>query len=315
MRKFIIFLSGAAIATTFLFCTAYTDKDKAASSLFNATNTKGKFITHENSFQTIYAPPIPDIIELAGEALPKDKFDALERFDRELMGISFSHGTTMANIKLAARYFPTIEPILAKNGIPDDFKYLAVTESNLRNATSPAGAKGLWQFMPATAREYGLEVSDEIDERYNIEKVTQAACTFLNRAYKDFGSWTLAAASYNMGGGRLKGHIKTQKHESYYDLNMNTETSRYVPRILAFKYIMKNPETYGFYLEKKDLYPPLPAYKTVQVSTPIENWSDFAREHGVTYKNFKVHNPWILGDKLTNKARKTYEVKIPIDEK
>lgn len=313
MNKVIIFFSGIALTTTFFFCTAYSDKDNAAT-LFDIS-AKNDYKNHNNTFQTIYAPPMPDEVNLAGEILPKDQFDAYERFDRELMGISFSHGTTMASMKLAGRYFPTIEPILAKNGIPDDFKYLAVAESNLRNATSPAGAKGLWQFMPATAREYGLEVSDEIDERYDIEKVTEAACLFLKRAYKDFGSWTLAAASYNMGGGRLREHLRTQKHTSYYDLNMNTETSRYVPRILAFKYIMQNPETYGFYLKKEELYAPLPSYKIVQVSTPIENWSDFAQAQGITYKNFKVHNPWILGDKLTNKARKTYNIKIPIGEK
>lgn len=317
MKNYLIFLSGVAVCSAFFLFTAYTEPDSSQTDTSKRGNQHfgSSDRLHDKPFQTIYAPPIPDKIDFAGEEMPKEKFDALERFDRELMAICFGHSTTMNNIKLAARYFPTIEPILAKNGVPDDIKYLAVTESNLRNATSPAGAKGIWQFMPETAKSYGLEVNDEIDERYHLEKVTEAACKLLSKSRKDFGSWTLAAAAYNMGPARLRGHLDFQKHTSYYDLHMNQETSRYVPRILVFKYVMQDPKKYGFHLEPEDLYPPLPKYKLVEVKGAVPSWSTFAQEQGITYRNLKVHNPWILDDKLTNRAGKTYYVQIPIDEK
>lgn len=306
MKSFLIFLSGCAIAGSFFILTAYTG-DSLKTAQKNADADKDP----ASKMLQIAPPRLPSKLDLAGEEVPLDNFDALERLDREMLAICFAHGTTLSSIKLAARYFPTIEPILKKNGIPDDFKYLAVTESNLRIATSPAGAKGIWQFMPETAKGYGLEVNGEIDERMHLEKVTEAACQYLNKSYKEFNSWTLAAASYNMGGGRLNGHITFQKDRSYYDLFMNNETSRYVPRIIAHKYIMQDPSRYGFALDKADLYPPLPAYKNVTVSGSVASWADFAEQQGVSYRTFRVHNPWIIADKLTNKTKKTYTVQIP----
>jgi len=314
MKTFIVFISGIAVASTLFIFTAYTEPDSTSDKGTTRTTYRPNR-SADKPFQKIYAPPIPEKIEFAGEEMPQDKFDAFERFDRELLNICFSHATTMNSMKLAGRYFPTIEPILKKNGVPDDIKYLAVTESNLRNATSPAGAKGIWQFMPETARSYGLEVSDEIDERYHLEKVTEAACKLLSKTQKDFNSWTLAAAGYNMGPAGVRRTMTAQKHDSYYDLHLNNETSRYVPRILVFKYVMQDPTAYGFYLDKEDLYPPLPKYKNVEVSTAVPSWAEFAQQQGITYRNLKVHNPWIMSDKLTNKLRKTYLVQIPIDEK
>lgn len=318
MKTAIVFMSGVAVAAAMLISTAYTGglgSDSAREWVGMQTPDTDPKIAQGDQVQRVRVPEIPSAIDLAGEPLPTDNFDALERFDRELLSICFSHAVTINNIKLANRIFPVIEPILKQNGIPDDFKYLAVTESNLRNAISPAGARGIWQFMPETAKEYGMDVNDEIDERLHLEKSTEAACRYLLKSYKDFQSWTLAAASYNMGGGRLKGHIDSQKHESYYDLFMNNETSRYVPRILAHKYVMLNPERYGFFIDKKEVYPTFPIYKTVTITGAVPSWSDFAREQGITYRALKVHNPWIVSDKLTNKAKKMYVVKIPQGEK
>jgi hypothetical protein len=315
MKNYLIFLGGIALASTFFVLAAYTHPDSTAADSANNSDEFRPNKIYDKPFQAIYAPPVPAKIDFAGEELPQNQFDAYERFDRELMQICFSHSSTMSTMKLAARYFPTIEPILAKYNVPDDIKYIALAESNLRNATSPAGAKGIWQFMPETARSFGLEVGDEIDERYNLPKVTEAACKLLTQSYKSFNSWTLAAASYNMGPAGLRKNMDSQKHTSYYDLNLNQETSRYIPRILVFKYVMQDPQTYGFMLDKADLYPALPKYKDVEVRTPIPNWSDFAKEQGISYRTLKLHNPWIMSEKLTNKSGKVYLVQIPINEK
>lgn len=246
----------------------------------------------------------------AGEVVPKGNFDAMERLDRELSVNSYWHSSTLLNIKASNRYFAIIEPILAAHGVPDDFKYLAVAESNLRNETSPAGAKGVWQFLKSTGEHYGLEVNSDIDERYHIEKATEAACRYLKDYHKQFGSWTLAAAAYNMGGPRVKNLLAEQKVNNYYDLNLNEETSRYVFRIIAIKEILKSPEAFGFYVQDKDRYLPL-KYRTVTVNGPVTSWPDFAIEHGTTYRILKVYNPWLIGTKLVNKAGKQYEIKIP----
>jgi len=249
--------------------------------------------------------------DFAGETLPKGNFDALERLDRERSVNSSWQSNTLLNLKSSNRFFPIIEPILAKHGIPDDFKYLAVAESNLRNETSPAGAKGIWQFMKATGANYGLEINSEVDERYHLEKATEAACKFLSDYHKQFGSWTLAAAAYNMGGPRMKDLLEDQKAETYYDLNLNPETSRYVFRVIAIKEILRNPVAFGFYLEDKQLYEPL-EYQVIQVDGPVPNWGDFAREHGTTYRMLKVFNPWLISNTLSNRGGETYEIKIPI---
>jgi hypothetical protein len=246
----------------------------------------------------------------AGEVLPRDNFDALERLDRELSVNSYYHSSTLLNLKAAHRYFPVIEPILKAQGMPDDLKYMAVIESNLRNETSPAGAKGIWQFMKSTGEHYGLEINSEVDERLHLEKATVAACQYLKDYYKQFGSWTTAAAAYNMGGPRVKRLLEEQKATDYYELNLGSETSRYVFRIIAVKEIMQDPVAFGFYLGESDLYSPL-KFSTVEVDTSIANWGEFAQEQNTTYRMLKVFNPWLIDNNLTNRARKTYEIKIP----
>lgn len=249
--------------------------------------------------------------EFAGEPVPTDNFDVRERLDRELLHNAYWQSSTIMNIKATYRYFPLIEKILRENDVPDDFKYLAVAESSLRNAVSSAGARGVWQFMSNTAKGYGLEVSDEIDERYHVEKATLAFCKYIKDYKKRFGSWTTAAGSYNMGGTKMAKEIELQRSKNYYDLNLNSETSRYVFRVIAFKTILEDPRNFGFHVENNEGYAPLDNYKEVEVSGPIANWGDFAIEHGTTYRMLKVFNPWLIGYQLTNKEKKTYIIKIP----
>lgn len=235
----------------------------------------------------------------------------LERLDRELSVNSYWEANTLINLKSSLRYFSVIEPILARYGVPDDFKYMAVAESNLRNEVSSAGAKGIWQFLESTAEYYGLEISTEVDERYHLEKSTEAACKYLKEYYDQFGNWTLSAAAYNMGAPRLAKYLEEQKAQSYYDLNLNSETSRYVFRVIAMKEIMRNPVSYGFYLDTEDLYQPL-NYSIVTVEEAVLSWGEFAVAHGTTYRMLKVFNPWLITNSLTNKDKKKYEVKIPL---
>ncbi|MEM1323795.1 MAG: lytic transglycosylase domain-containing protein [Bacteroidota bacterium] len=249
--------------------------------------------------------------DFAGEAVPMNNFDARERLDRELLRNAYWHSNTMLNVKKAARFFPLIEKILAENGVPDDFKYLAVAESDLSNAVSPAGAKGFWQFLKGTARDYKLEVNGEVDERYHLEKATVAACKYLKNKKERFGSWTLAAAAYNMGAARLSREMQAQRGASYYDLNLNQETSRYVFRLVAIKEILRNPAAFGFELDPADRYTPLNDYAVVEVDGAVPNWGDFAQKYGISYRMLKVYNPWLVSSKLTNKAKKTYRIKIP----
>lgn len=247
----------------------------------------------------------------AGEPVPVDNFDIRERLEREVLVNSYWHSSTALNMKMANRFFEVIEPILAEEGVPDDFKYLAVAESNLRNVTSPAGAKGIWQFLAATGRAYGLEINNEVEERYHLEKSTRAAARYIKDYYEELGSWTLAAAAYNMGGPRLKRELDNQRADSYYDLNLFEETNRYVFRIIAFKEIMENPTKYGFYIREDEKYPPLTDVEYIQVDEPIPNLGDFAREHGISYRMLKVYNPWLITNSLRNVAGKNYQIAIP----
>ncbi len=249
--------------------------------------------------------------DFAGEAVPMENFDARERLDRELLRNAYWHSNTVLNLKKSGRYFPIIEKILAENGLPDDFKYLAVAESDLSNAVSPAGAKGFWQFMKGTAGDYGLTVNSEVDERYHLEKATAAACRYLKRYKERFGSWTLSAAAYNMGASRLSREKKAQRANTYYDLNLNQETSRYVFRLIAIKEILRNPSAFGFEIDAADLYQPLDSYSTVEVNGAVPNWGDFAQKYGISYRMLKIYNPWLISTKLTNKAKKKYLIKIP----
>jgi membrane-bound lytic murein transglycosylase D len=260
--------------------------------------------------QSVRAVQLPASADFAGEPLPMENFDTRERLDRELLVNAYWHSSTILAIKSLPRFFPTIERILAEEGVPDDFKYLAVAESSLRNETSPAGAKGIWQFMKETGIQYGLEINGEVDERLHLEKATRAACRYLKNAKDKYGSWTLAAAAYNAGGGRISSTMNDQRARGYYDLNLGTETSRYVFRIMALKEILRNPTTYGFFIEEHEKYPALDGYQ-VEVSTSVPNWGDFAVQHGVSYRTLKVYNPWLMDDSLANKGRKTYLITLP----
>ena len=253
----------------------------------------------------------PTSIDFAGEATPLQLADVRERLDRELLINANLDATTLLIIKRANRVFPIIEPILAKYGVPDDFKYLAVSESGLVNAVSPAGARGIWQFMPETAKEKGMEVNEVVDERYHLEKSTEAACKYLLEAKAKFGSWILAAASYNGGMAGVNKQITMQQVETYYDLLLNDETSRYVFRILALKEIMKNPVKFGFNVEINEMYVNLPS-KVITVDSSIPDLASFAKSQGINYKILKIHNPWLRDKKLINQGKKRYEIQIPL---
>ncbi len=258
----------------------------------------------------VHSVIIPETLDFAGEGVPMDIFYVKESLDRELLINTYWHSSSLMLFKRANRWFPVIEPILKKNDVPDDFKYLALIESGFQNVSSPAGAKGFWQFLKYTAREYGLEVNSGIDERYNVEKSTEAACRYLNNSYEKYADWTLVAAAFNAGNRRISEGLKKQKVETYYDLLLSEETSRYVFRILALKTIFHDPGSYGFQLKEDDLYPPIPT-KTVTVTKTIHNLVDFANEHHITYKTLKYFNPWILKDYLPNRSKRTYLIKIP----
>jgi hypothetical protein len=263
------------------------------------------------SNDTKYAPQGYSLqMDFSGEEVPTFIADVQERLDKEMVTNMNYHTNTTLVIKRANKVFPIIEPILAKYGVPDDFKYLAVIESSLVNAVSPAGARGVWQFMPATAKEKGMEISEEVDERYHLEKATEAACKYLISAKEKFGSWTLAAASYNGGMNGIAKKIEEQHVDNYYDLLLTEETSRYVFRILALKEIMKNPDKYGFSIPKEALYYPIPTKKIV-IDSSITDLAKFAKTQGVNYKILKIHNPWLRDKKLTNTLGKKYEIEIP----
>ena len=259
----------------------------------------------------IRAVKVPTHMELASERVPLERADIKERMDRELLVNTYWQSNGLLLIKRANKFFPIIEPLLKEYGLPDDFKYLCVAESALINIPSSKGAAGYWHFMPATGREYGLEVNRNVDERYNLEKSTRVAAEYLKKAKRKLGSWTLAAAAYNAGNGRISQRLKQQQVSDYYDLLLNTETGRYVFRILALKEVMSNPKKYGFVYDQDDLYTYPNTYE-VKVDTTITNIANFAKNCGVTYKDLKLVNPWLRETKLNNKSRKTYTLKIPI---
>lgn len=253
--------------------------------------------------------PIPDSASFAGESVPMDIFYVREQFDRELTVNTYWHSATILSLKRAARWFPVIVPILARNGIPEDFKYLALVESGLMNVISPAGATGFWQFLEKTGKEYGLTINREVDERYHVEKSTEAACAYLNKSYNKFGNWTLVASSYNAGQGRIDESIDKQQVRNYYEMQLPDETLRYIFRILAIKCIFENQLTYGFKLSPGDLYNPLEV-KTIKVKESIGNLPAFAREHKTTYRMLKELNPWLRSDKLTVRGQE-FEIALP----
>jgi len=268
------------------------------------------FNSHGEDTYRVYALKLPSSLEFSGEAVPLDKPDIRERLDKELLVNTYWQSNMMLLLKRANKYFPLIEEILKEEGVPEDFKYLAVIESALENIRSPRGAKGFWQIMPSTAKEYGLEVNSNVDERYHIKKSTRVACKYLKKAKERFGTWTLAAASYNRGMSGIDRLLKKQITDNYYDMLLNRETSRYVFRILAVKEIMSNPQRYGFIYEPQDLYKPIPVRK-IGLDTAINNIARFAKEQSVNYKIIKIHNPWLIQNHLNNKSRKYYEIEIP----
>ena len=263
------------------------------------------------------APSVPKMIVFAGDTIRFDRQDIYELMDRELISFTYMHTNSTLMLKRSKRIFAKVVPILRANGVPEDLKYLMAIESNFDpKALSSAGAAGLWQFTKSTAKEYGLEVSSEVDERYHIEKETVAACKYLLKAYDKYGDWMTVAASYNGGQNGISKRIENQRQRKAMDLWLVEETSRYMFRILAAKMFFEDPASFGFYVREKDKYPVEPKPKeTVSVSGPIENLVDFAEEHGIRYATLKGANLWLRDSKLTNKAGKTYEIVIPREDR
>lgn len=289
------FVSGAVFAA--LIFISYTTSETSKSNFTDLA-------------QKIYSVNFTKSFDFAGEAVPMND-DTKERLDRELSVNSYWQSNTLLNLKMAHKFFPIIEPILAENGVPDDFKYLAVAESNLRNVSSPAGAKGYWQFMKAAANEQGLEVTEEVDERYHIEKATKAACNYLKQMHRRFGSWSNVAGGYNVGPTSFARSLEEQKENSYYDVNLNEETSRYLFRIISFKEIMKDPEQYGYYLTDDQKYSSLASLREIEVTLTIPSLADYAHQNGITYRLLKYYNPWLISSKLTVTPGKSYKIKFP----
>lgn len=260
----------------------------------------------------IFNPETPTNAEFAGEKVPMGIFYVREAMEREIMASTYMHSSTILMFKRAYRWFPVIEPILKRNGIPDDFKFLAVVESNFGNVVSPSGAEGFWQFMKPTALKYGLEINDDVDERYHVEKATEAACKYFLDGYRYFGNWTLVAASYNRGMDGLSKALMNQKVKNFYDLYLNDETGRYIYRIIAAKLTYNNPVRYGFYLRSSDFYPPIPTY-VVSVDTPLNDLPQFAIEHNSNYRILRELNPWIRRYSLQNPSGKKYEISFPVE--
>lgn len=263
------------------------------------------------------APSVPKMIVFAGDTIRFDRQDIYERMDRELISFTYMHTNSTLMLKRSERIFAKVVPILRANGVPEDLKYLMAIESNFDpKALSSAGAAGLWQFTKSTAKEYGLEVSSEVDERYHIEKETVAACKYLLKAYDKYGDWMTVAASYNGGQNGISKRIENQRQRKAMDLWLVEETSRYMFRILTAKMFFEDPTSFGFYVREKDKYPVEPKPKEiVSVSGPIENLVDFAEEHGIRYATLKGANLWLRDSKLTNKAGKTYEIVIPREDR
>lgn len=260
----------------------------------------------------VRTPPIPSEVYLFGERIPLESFDIYERLDRELIVNTYLHSATLLGLKRSGRWFPVIEPILKENNIPDDFKYLAVAESNLDNVISSAGATGFWQFMEATGKKYGLEINDQIDERYHIEKSTKAACDYLKEAYQKFGNWTLAAAAYNNGFNGIEKWSSIQQSRNFYNLLLNTETSRYIFRIATLKIIYENPQNYGFALSEDEKYKPLKTYEVILDASVID-FTSYAKSLGINYKILKYFNPWLRDIGFNNKKNKSYTIKVPVE--
>ena len=300
-------LAAVAVVISGLFIQAIQSPEVAS----QTTETATKVEQQTPQILRVEALDIPNVMTFAGEKVPLQDTDVRERLDREIHVNTYWHSNMLLMIKKANRFFPEIEPLLKKYNLPDDFKYLAVAESGLDNVTSHAGASGFWQFMKATGKEYGLEINNYVDERYNLELATKVAAQYLINSKELFGSWTNAAAAYNAGNAGITKQMKRQDATDYYSLLLNSETGRYVFRILAFKEILSNPEKYGFYVDQQDLYQAIPT-KTIIIDTPVEDFAKFAKQQGINYKILKIHNPWLRDTYLKNASGKAYSIKIPI---
>ena len=267
--------------------------------------------TNTEAFSAVVNPTVPRQMTFCGEKVDLDRMDMFERFDRELTSLAFTHGNTLLTIKRANKYFPRMAAVLKENDVPEDLLYLACVESYLSpRAYSGAKAAGVWQFLASTAKQYGLEVSDEVDERYNLEKATAAAARYLRSAFRQYGDWGSAMASYNGGRGRISSELEKQHVGNAYDLYLTEETSRYPFRIMAMKAVMENPELFGFRLTPEQLYQQ-PEVTVVTVDGPVADWAQWAIDHGITYSQLREENPWIRARQLTNKEGKSYQVRIP----
>ena len=311
MKHGFFILLGIVLTLSFFLLLGSNGKPLPTENTQNRIDTIYVIATPDESIlQRIYSVPLPENVTFCGKEVPIHLFYVQEALERELITNCYMHGTTQQIIKRANRYFPVIEPILKKNNVPNDMKYLAVAESGLRNAVSPSKAEGFWQFLKDTGKEYKLEINDDIDERYHLEKATQAACDYLNKSYHNYKDWALVAAAYNAGNGRVNSTIDAQKTKNYYDMVFNQETARYVYRIIALKYIMENPIQYGFYIKKSELYPVIPT-ETLAIDTTVISLVDFAIEQEVPYIVLKELNPWLRSSTLPNKSGKKYEIIIP----
>ena len=292
-------LAGALAVHVFTFSAAGTDTDL-------------DYQRHFNDSYKIFSLTLPGDLDFCGEKVPMEKLDVRERLDRELLVNTYWQSNSILAHKRAARWFPVIEPVLAREGVPDDMKYLALIESGLTNVVSPKGATGFWQFMKDTAPVYGLEVNAEVDERYHVVKSTEAACRYLKEAHDRYGSWSMAAASYNLGFGGLDKQIGRQDVKDYWSLLLPEETSRYIARLMATKEIIRDPERYGFHIREKDLYRPY-VTRSITVTGPIEDMAAFAQRQGTDYKMVKLLNPWLRDAQLENKTGKSYEILLPAE--
>lgn len=300
-KRSAIFFGGVLCTLFVIQLLGFTDENKASDDHYQE---------YVSDNYKVFSIPLPEQVDFAGEVVPINQTDVRESLDRELLVNTYWHSNTFLMLKKANRWFPMIEQILKEEGVPDDFKYLALIESGLNNSVSPAGATGFWQFLKSTGQSYGLEVSDEVDERYHAEKSTRAACKYLKDAYAKHGSWSLVAASYNMGMAGVGKQLDRQKADNYWDLLLNDETSRYVYRILAVKEIMRDPGAFGFHIRPIDLYQPYET-KAVQIDSTISDLATWAQDNGVTYKTLKNFNPWMRERSITIKPGKSYTVLLP----
>lgn len=296
-RLFPVFGFVAGVVFSMLIFISYTTKNSTLAAFYELP-------------QQIKAISLNRNFDFAGEKVPVND-DTRERLDRELSVNAYWQSTTLLNIKMAQKYFPVVEKILKEKGVPEDFKYLAVAESGLRNLTSSASAKGYWQFMKLAAGEMGLEISEDVDERMHIEKSTIAACDYIKQLYKRFGSWTNVAGAYNVGPTSFAKTLSEQKENSYYNINVNDETSRYLFRIIAIKEIVKNPQDFGYYIDSEHHYSTNTSLKDIFVDKTITNLADFAHQHGTTYRLLKYYNPWLINTKLNVAEGKSYLIKVP----